>query len=66
MLKAKTSKRDSAGKVEAMRTLQQEGKVRLNLDIERSTMRELKQKALVEDSTVSDIVRNLVSEYLSK
>lgn len=41
-------------------------KVRLNLDIPKQTMRQFKMHAGAGDCSVSDIVRKLVDEYLSK
>ena len=40
--------------------------MRLNLDIPKQTMRQLKMRAVEDDCSVSDIIRKLVSEYLSK
>ena len=44
----------------------QDEMVRLNLDIPKATMRQLKMRAVERGTSVSDIVRKLVSEYLSK
>ena len=66
MLSAKTKTRDTEGKTEAQKVLEEQPKVRLNLDIDRPTMRQLKTRAVADDTTVSKIVRGLVNEYLSK
>ena len=66
MLKAKRSTRLSEGKQEALVALSEEEKVRLNLDIPKSTMRLLKIRAVERETTVSGIIRELISEYLSK
>ena len=66
MLHAKKSTRSSEGKKEALDTVSEEEKVRLNLDIPKSTMRQLKIRAAERETTVSEIVRELVTEYLSK
>jgi hypothetical protein len=66
MLTAKKATRKTEGKNEATDVLKAEPKVRLNLDIEKSTMKKLKSRAVEEEITVSEIVRDLVYEYLSK
>ena len=66
MLKSKRSTRPSEGKQEALDVLSVDEKVRLNLDIPKQTMRQLKMRAVEGDCSVSDIVRKLVDEYLSK
>lgn len=66
MLTAKKTTRKTEGKNEATDVLKAEPKVRLNLDIEKSTMKKLKSRAVDEEITVSEIVRDLVDEYLSK
>ena len=66
MLKSKRSTRPSEGKQAALDVLSADETARLNLDIPRATMRQLKMRAVEEETTVSDIVRQLVSEYLSK
>ena len=66
MLQAKKPTRTSAGKQEALDALSEEEKVRLNLDIPKSTMRQLKMSAVERETTVSEIIRELVNEYLSK
>ena len=66
VLEAKESTRSSEGKKEALDTVSEEEKVRLNLDIPKSTMRQLKMRAVERETTVSEIIRELVSEYLSK
>ena len=65
MLKSKRSTRSSEGRQEALDVLRDE-KVRLNLDIPKQTMRQLRMRAVEGETTVSDIIRKLVSEYLSK
>ncbi|MDE2808601.1 MAG: ribbon-helix-helix protein, CopG family [Chloroflexota bacterium] len=65
-LEAKKSTRSSEGKQAALDALSEEEKVRLNLDIPKSTMRQLKMRAVERETTVSEIVRELVAEYLSK
>ena len=64
MLKSKRSTRPSEGKQAALDVLSADEKVRLNLDIPKQTMRQLKMRAV--ECSVSDIVRKLVDEYLSK
>ena len=66
MLKSKRFTRPSEGKQEALDVLSADEKVRLNLDIPKQTMRQLKMCAVERETTVSDIIRKLVSEYLSK
>ena len=66
MLHAKQSTRSSEGKQEALDALSEEEKVRLNLDIPKSTMRQLKLRAVEQETTVSGIIRGLVDEFLSK
>ena len=66
MLQAKKPTRTSEGKQEALDALSEEEKVRLNLDIPKSTMRQLKMRAVEQETTVSEIIRELVNEYLSK
>ena len=66
MLKSKRSTRPSEGKQAALDVLSTDEKVRLNLDIPKQTMRQLKMRAVEGDCSVSDIVRKLVDEYLSK
>lgn len=65
-LQAKKPTRSSEGKQEALDALSEEEKVRLNLDIPQSTMRRLKILALERETTVSGIVRELISEVLSE
>ena len=65
MLKSKRSTRPSEGKQAALDVLSTDEKVRLNLDIPKQT-RQLKMRAIEGDCSVSDIVRKLVDEYLSK
>ena len=64
--KPKRSTRSSEGKQEALDVLSADETTRLNLDIPKTTMRQLKMRAVERDTTVSDIIRKLVSEYLSK
>ena len=66
MLESKRSTRASEGKQEALDVLSADEKVRLNLDVPKKTMRQLKMRAVEGETTVSDIIRKLVSEYLSK
>ncbi len=66
MLQAKKSTRTSEGKQEALEALSEAEKVRLNLDIPKSTMRQLKMHAVERETTVSEIVRELINEYLSR
>lgn len=66
MLQAKKPTRASEGKKEALDTVSEEERVRLNLDIPKSTMRQLKMRAVERETTVSGIIRELVFEYLSK
>ena len=66
MLKPKRSTRPSEGKQAALDVLSADEKVRLNLDIPKQTMRQLKMCAVEGDCSVSDIVRKLVDKYLSK
>ena len=63
--KPKRSTRVSECKQEALDVLSADGTARLNLDIPKATMRQLKMRAVERDTSVSDIVRKLVSEYLS-
>ena len=63
MLQAKKPTRTSEGKQEALDALSEEEKVRLNLDIPKSTMRQLKMRAVERETTVSEIVRELVNEF---
>ena len=65
-LESKRSTRSSEGKQEALDVLSADEKVRLNLDIPKQTMRQLKMSALERETTVSGIIRELVSEFLSK
>ena len=64
--KPKRSTRATEGKQEALDVVSADETTRLNLDIPRTTMRQLKMCAVERDTTVSDIVRKLVYEYLSK
>ena len=66
MLKSKRSTRQTEGKQAALDVLSADEKVRLNLDIPKQTMRQLKIRAVEGETSVSDIVRKLVDEYLSK
>ena len=66
MLQSKRSTRASEGKQAALDVLSADEKVRLNLDVPKKTMRQLKMRAVEGETTVSDIIRKLVSEYLSK
>ena len=63
MLQSKRSTRASEGKQAALDVLSVDEKVRLNLDIPKQTMRQLKMRA-VEGDSVSDIIRKLVDDYL--
>ena len=65
MLKSKRSTRPSEGKQAALDVLSVDEKVRLNLDIPKQTMRQLKMRAIEEETSVSDIIRKLVDDYLS-
>lgn len=66
MLKSKRSTRPSAGKQAALDVLSADETARLNLDIPKTTMKQLKMRAVEEERTVADVVRKLVDEYLSK
>ena len=68
MLKSKPTRftRSPEGKQEALDVLSADETTRLNLDIPKATMRQLKMRTVERDTSVSDIVRKLVSEYLSK
>ena len=66
MLKSKRSTRQTEGKQAALDVLSADAKVRLNLDIPKQTMRQVKIRAVEGEISVSDIVRKLVDEYLSK
>ena len=66
MLKPKRSTRPSEGKQAALDVLSADEKVRLDLDIPKQTMRQLKMRAVEGDRSGSDIVRKSVDEYLSK
>ena len=66
MLKPKQSTRSSESKQEALDVLSADEKVRLNLDIPKQTMRELKVRAIEGETSVSGIIRKLVFEFLRK
>ena len=66
MLKSKRSTRESEGKQAALDVVSQDETTRLNLDISKATMGQLKIRAVEADTTVSDIIRKLVDQYLSK
>lgn len=67
-----SAKRPSRGDEARQRILQEvtetaaEKKKRLNAEIEESLYRKIKMKAVEEGRTISDITRDLWSEYLSK
>ncbi len=68
---ALTAKRPSRGDEARKRILQEvsevsEKKKRLNAEIEESLYRQIKLKAVEEGRSISDITRDLWSEYLSK
>jgi predicted DNA binding CopG/RHH family protein len=67
-----SAKRPSRGDEARQRILQEvtetvaEKKKRLNAEIEESLYRKIKMKAVEEGRSISDITRDLWSEYLSK
>lgn len=67
-----SAKRPSRGDEARQRILQEvtetvaEKKKRLNAEIEESLYRKIKMRAVEEGRTISDITRDLWSEYLSK
>ena len=67
-----SAKRPSRGDEARQRILQEvtetvaEKKKRLNAEIEENLYRKIKMKAVEEGRTISDITRDLWSEYLSK
>ncbi len=68
---ALSAKRPSRGDEARQRILKEvtettEKKKRLNADIEESLYRQIKMKAVEEGRSISDITRDLWSEYLSK
>jgi len=69
---ALSAKRPSRGDEARQRILQEvtetvaEKKKRLNAEIEESLYRKIKMKAVEEGRSISDITRDLWSEYLSK
>lgn len=68
---ALSAKRPSRGDVTRKRILQDvtevnEKKKRLNADIEESLYRRIKMKSVEEGRSISDITRDLWSEYLSR
>lgn len=68
---ALSAKRPSRGDETRQRILQEvtettEKKKRLNAEIEESLYRQIKMKAVEEGRSISDITRDLWSEYLSK
>lgn len=44
----------------------QEGTIRMNVNIPKDFYKKIKQKALNEDTTVTDIVKQALNEYMSK
>ena len=68
---ALSAKRPSRGDEARQRILEEvtettEKKKRLNAEIEESLYRQIKMKAVEEGRSISDITRDLWSEYLSK
>lgn len=59
-----TSKKQRA--IEEVQELKQEEIVKMNINIERSFYKKIKQKALDEDTTVTELVTRVVKEYISK
>ncbi len=46
--------------------LKQEGKIRLNADISKDLYKQVKVRAAVEETTITEIVKAALSEYVSK
>ena len=65
MLEPKKTRRQSTGKDEAIAEVQKEEKVRLNVDIQKSTYKALKVRATEDDTTISQLVNQWVNKYLS-
>ena len=47
-------------------SLRDEGKARLNAELPKSLYKKMKQRALDEDTTVTDLLIKAIDEYLSK
>jgi predicted HicB family RNase H-like nuclease len=65
VLKAKTSRRDSSQKQEALEAAAQEETKRLNLEIPASLHKTMKKRAAEEGRSVKDMVLQAINEYLS-
>jgi hypothetical protein len=59
-----TNKKQKA--IEEVQELKKEEVVKMNINIERSFYKKIKQKALDEDTTVTELVTRIVKEYISK
>lgn len=66
MLRAKKNRRDSSSKKEALSEAQKEETTRLNAIVPVSFHSRLKQQALVEGRTVTDIVISVLDKYLRR
>lgn len=52
--------------IEEVQDLKKEEIVKMNINIERSFYKKIKQKALDEDTTITELVTRVVKEYVSK
>jgi predicted HicB family RNase H-like nuclease len=58
--------RPSTSKEKALREVQKEPTVRLNVIITKSFHKQIKQRALDEEITVTELIHKAVNEYMSK
>ncbi len=65
MLEPKRTRRASRIRDEAIAEVQQEEKVRLNVDIQKSKYKALKLRATEDETTISQLVNQWVTEYVS-
>ena len=66
MLKAKQKTRERQDKTAALKELSKDSTKRLNADVPITLHRKLKILATKQDKTVTDLLIEIVSEYLSK
>ena len=52
--------------INEVKELDKEGIVKMNINVERAFYKQIKQKALDEDTTVTELVTRVVNEYISK
>ena len=66
MLSTKKTNRQHSSKQEAINLVTTEDLKRLNVQVPKSKFIKLKQKAVLQDMTLTDLVNNWIDEYLSK